>query len=151
MNGLTVCLSHGGKTRQAKAKAARLLNESAYPAVITLQNILLSEDTDDALKVKTAIALLDRVPGIGRNAREEQGTPLWALTLNQVSVTHVNREVPAWVLEQAEGVEPPQRAIEQVEEAEVVEDDDFEPSDHSNVISFDTPIVRGSANPPRRR
>ena len=152
MNGLTVCLSHGGKTRQAKAKAARLLNESAYPAVITLQNILLSEDTDDALKVKTAIALLDRVPGIGRNAREAQETPPWAIVLQQVTnVTHVDTSVPDWVLEEAGGIEPPQPAIEQVHEAEVVEDDDFEPSDHSNVISFDTPIVRGSANPPRRR
>lgn len=152
MNGLTVCLSHGGKTRQAKAKAARLLNESAYPAVITLRNIMLDENTDDALKVKTAIALLDRVPGFGKNAPAERETPPWALVLQQVTTNRIDiiKEAPAWVLEEAEGFEPPQPAIEEVQEAEVVEDN-FEPSDHSNVISFDTPIVRGSANPPRQR
>ena len=151
MNGLTVCLSHGGATKRSKAKAARLLEQTALPAVITLRDIMLDENTDDALKVKTAVAILDRVPGFGKNSVVQVETPPWAVVLQQVTtnVTQISRDAPDWVLEQAAGDVPEQPTMAELEEAEVVEE--FEPTDFSNVVSFDTPIVRGSANPPRRR
>jgi hypothetical protein len=77
MEGMTVCLFHGGKTKRSKAKARRLLDSAAMPAVVTLINILTDVNTPIALREKTAIDLLDRVPGFAKNSRVEVEDPAW--------------------------------------------------------------------------
>lgn len=60
MNGTNVCQMHGGAARQVRLKARERLNEMANRAIDTLDIAMEKIDTDSAVAVKAAVAVLDR-------------------------------------------------------------------------------------------
>lgn len=60
MKGSVVCARHGGLAPQVKKKAKERLMELVHPAISELYRILHNPETDDAVKVRAATAILDR-------------------------------------------------------------------------------------------
>ncbi len=94
--------------------------------------------------------LLDR-SGLTPGITVQHEVKPWEITLQhafkQGGVT-INREIPEELKVEMNALPAySQPSTEDIEDAEVVEDD-FEPTP-MNILSFDRP-VRGSANPPRR-
>ena len=153
IKGGTVCKSHGGAARHVAKKARERLLELQEPAIVQLNRILSAPGTSDSDRLRAVQMVLDRT-GLGASQHVEVEVKPWEITMQQVFKNNVdpqiNRGIPADMLEELNASKTTARD-ENIEDAEVIEDDDFEPSDHSNVVSFDAPVRRGSANPPRRR
>lgn len=84
IEGLNVCRYHGGATKRSRAKAARLLEQSAMPAVAALRGILMDETTKPELRLKAAVSLLDRIPGFGKNSHVAMENPVLEATFKAI-------------------------------------------------------------------
>ena len=152
IKGGTVCRTHGGANRFVAKKARERLLELQEPAIVQLNRILSAPGTSDSDRLRAVQMVLDRT-GLGASQHVEVEVKPWEITMQQVFKSNpdpqINRAIPDDMLAEMEAYVPP--TYDEVIDAEVIEDDDFEPSDFSNVTSFDAPVRRGSANPPRRR
>ena len=120
--GGTVCLAHGGRAPQTRAKARARLDALAEPALVALGKIIRSDDTADADKLKAISEVLDRIPGFGRT----KTVNIDATVAQEWSDPNEAARLFAEVVEQERarlrGQASPTPQI--VEYAEVVEDDD---------------------------
>ncbi len=64
IKGGTVCTSHGGAAPQVQKSARERLLELADPAIAALSKIVRDENTDDAVRVRAALGICDRI-GLG--------------------------------------------------------------------------------------
>lgn len=101
--GGTVCKHHGGAVPQVKAKARERMEALIAPAIQELQTILTKPDTSDADRLRAITLLLDRT---GFGPKSEVGVEV--KKYEQIAVSII-REIP-----------------EQLEEAQIVEDDSDE-------------------------
>jgi hypothetical protein len=60
IKGGTVCRVHGGAAKQVKKAAKERLMDMVEPALTELHRVLTKRDTDDAVKVRAALGILDR-------------------------------------------------------------------------------------------
>jgi hypothetical protein len=61
IKGGTVCTTHGGAAPQVQKSAKQRLLDLADPAIAALAKIVRDDDTDDAVRVRAALGILDRV------------------------------------------------------------------------------------------
>jgi hypothetical protein len=118
--GGVVCGTHGGRSPFVLAKAQARLASFADPALTVLYDLLVKPGTSDSDRGRYALAILDRT-GLSPTSRMEIGVESkpWEITMN-----HIIKDVP-------EGMVPilsiPQPTIEDIQDAEVVEDEPVHP------------------------
>lgn len=76
IKGGFVCTSHGGASPQVRKKAKERLLELVDPALASLQKVLTDPNTEDSVKVRAALGILDRT-GHGPGAKVEVGISKW--------------------------------------------------------------------------
>jgi hypothetical protein len=69
IKGALVCATHGGSTRHIKRSAQERLKELQNPALVELERIL-RDDTDDSVKLRAVLGVLDRT-GLGPHSSVE--------------------------------------------------------------------------------
>lgn len=74
--GGNVCRVHGGAAKQTRAAAKARLLELVDPALAALHKVLTNPDTDDPVKVRAAVAILDRT-GFGPNSTVHVQASKW--------------------------------------------------------------------------
>ncbi|MDO3397973.1 hypothetical protein QWJ41_19780 [Nocardioides sp. SOB44] len=90
IKGGTVCTSHGGAAPQVQKSAKERLLELADPAIAALSKIVRDEDTDDAVRLRAALGVLDRI-GYGPGQTIEVSTSKWESVLDDVFQGGVDR------------------------------------------------------------
>lgn len=81
IKGGSVCTTHGGNAPQVKKKAKERLLELVDPALAALHKVLANPDTEDAVKVRASLGILDRTgfrPGL---VVEHEPSDKWMDTL----------------------------------------------------------------------
>lgn len=132
---------------QVKRKARERLLELSEPAIIQLNRILTASSTSDSDRLRAIQMILDRTGfGPGMTIEHEHKKSY------EVILSKIIKEVPSDMQPQLE-----QWRAEQIEDAEVVEDDDdlddgdYIPEIVPSPVPNERPTVRrGSAEPPRR-
>ncbi|WP_395690670.1 hypothetical protein [Nocardioides sp.] len=87
MLGQSCCRVHGGAAPQNKKSAKERLLELADPAIAALSKIVNDEDTDDTVRLRAALGIMDRI-GLGPGAKLEVGRSKWDETLEAVFLQH---------------------------------------------------------------
>lgn len=148
IKGGTVCKKHGGAAAHIQRKAQERLQAMIMPALVELNKILEAPSTSDGDKLRAVSMVLDRTGfGKGMTIEHKQDKP-WEVTMQ-----HILTELPA-------DYDP--YALEQIEDAEVVEESLPPVSDMSKLERFDGPRIgpdvetgrgriRGAADPIKRR
>lgn len=156
IRGGTVCKSHGGAAAHVAKKARERLLELSEPAVVQLNRILTAQGTSDSDRLRAIQMVLDRT-GLGPGVTVEHEVRPWEITMQHVfkqsTDVGIDRSLPPQL--QAEIEAMPSRQYEDIEDAEVIEDE--HPRDRLPQIIPPTSrgaraTVRvGSAEPPRRK
>jgi len=131
IKGGTVCKKHGGAAAHIQRKATERLQSMINPALVELNKILTAPGTSDGDKLRAITMVLDRTGyGKGLVIEHKQEKP-WEVTMQ-----HIITELP-------EDYDPyanmPQ--IEDIEDAEVVEESLAPVKDMSKHERFDGPKI----------
>lgn len=156
INGGTVCTTHGGAAAHVAKKARERFNDLIDPMINIAERQVeaaLSGQMSHSDEMALMKFIADRT-GFTPGSHVEVTVKPWEETIQKIfkegQPAIMSGLSPDEMAEIEAAREAERLRYADVIDAEVVEEDEFVPSDHSNVISFDTPIV-GSANPPRRR
>jgi hypothetical protein len=136
-------------------KARELLDRAIEPALYQLRDIMLKPGTSDSDRLRAVQMVLDR-SGFGAGTKVEHEIKPWEITLQHAFKENppvINRAVPQDMLDNVNSYAQP--TIEDIEDAEVVEDE-VDPRDLLPRIiparsAHERATVRGAAEPPRRK